>query len=91
MSNQPQKSNWRKLANGHYLVRSQAGFNHALKDFDPEQYMERGRAFTFPSKYPSVVSMRMYYIGSDHISTTCTPLNEYVQALKDLVVDLENE
>lgn len=87
------KPNYRKLKNGHgYVVRTQAGFKRAIKDWVWEDdYLIRSDQFNYPKVYPSIVFFYSYYSGYDGYNCTCTPLNKYVQDLKDQLAELENE
>lgn len=87
------KPNWRKLKNGHgYVVRTQAGFNQAIKDWvGNDEYIYKDECFNFPKKYPSVVFFHSYYRGADYYNCTCDPLNDYVQHLRDQLKELEGE
>lgn len=88
------KPNWRKLTNGHgYVVRTQAGFNQAIKDWTvgDREYLTISDYFRFPKAYPSVVYFYDFYEGYHGYNCTCTPLNEYVQNLKAQLEELEGD
>lgn len=83
--------NMRRLANGAYLVRTQAGFRKALRECFSTQELPRARDVVgYPTAYPTVVSLEYVY-GWNKATATCTPLNIYVSKLRDLVADLEQE
>lgn len=85
------RSNWRRLSNGHYLVRTQAGFNHALRDYF-EGYLLRDLrdVVGYPKVYPSVVHL-VYHDGRHEAQAHCTPINQYKAELAALVADLADE
>jgi hypothetical protein len=87
------KPNYRKLTNGHgYVVRTQAGFNQAIKDWvGDEKFIYKDDHFHFPTKYPSVVFFYSYYKGADYYNCTCDPLDKYLEHLKAQVEELEGE
>ena len=86
------KENMRVLSNGSYLVRTQAGFNKAIKHWlDDNDHLYRPSWFNYPKKYPSVVRLWEYYQGYHGYNCTCTPLNEYKSNLKNLLEELERE
>lgn len=85
------KPNMRRLSNGAYLVRSQAGFRKALKDFFEEHQLPRMREIDgYPKSYPSVVTLSFVY-GWNEAKARCVPINRYVDWLKELVADLDKE
>lgn len=87
------RENWRKLSTGEYLVRTQAGFKHATKDYMTAQWMNDHCAQQlegYPKKYPSICRF------GDSIETvqfwvTCTPINEYRQRLQARIDELEGD
>ncbi len=87
------KPNMRYLGGNKYLVRTQAGFKQAIKDYDPEgcYYISASYGFTYPLKYPSVVTIGHWYAGGDYLYTKCAPLNDYKESLIHLLEDLKNE
>ena len=86
-----EKPNMRKLANGTYVVRTQAGFRRAIKDyFDEYELRSVSEIDGYPTAYPSVVRFNFLH-GWNKPQAFCTPLNKYLQHLKGIVSDLENE
>ena len=88
------KPNMRKLTNGHgYVVRTQAGFKKTIKDWldDDGDWLSQPAHFNYPKVYPSVVFFYTFYQGQDGYNCSCTPINEYVQCLKDQLEELEDE
>jgi hypothetical protein len=82
------RPNWRRLANGHYLVRTQAGFNHALRDYFNEYQLRKVSDIDgYPMVYPSVVRFNFLH-GWNRPQAACTPLREYLAQLSDLMSDL---
>ena len=68
-------SNFTFLGKSFYLVRTQAGFNQALKHFANEQ--ELNRYSPFPKVYPSIVLMKMEYEGYHSIYCTVWSVREW--------------
>lgn len=71
--------NWRRLETGGYVVRTQAGFNQARKDWyqcNGYDDWNPNNAEGYPTKYPSVVQLR-YEFGPDRVYATCTPINDH--------------
>lgn len=86
-----QRPNWRRLANGDYLVRTQAGFNRAIRDFfTADQQWALGRLEGYPQVYPSVVHFEFLH-GRNLPQATCTALALYQRQLMDLLADLDSE
>lgn len=85
------RPNWRRLANGDYLVRTQAGFNQAIRDFfTADQVWALERLEGYPQAYPSVVRF-VFLHGRNVPQATCTALALYQQQLMDLLADLDSE
>lgn len=85
------RPNWRRLNNGLYLVRTQAGFRHALHDYFNEYQLNAMRPIVgYPKVYPSVVRLT-YLHGWNEPQAHCTPINEYKAELAALVADLADE
>lgn len=90
-----QRANVRRLSNGCYLCRTQAGFRKAIKAyFDDHELQKPCEIMGYPSKYPSVVRFSFVY-GWNEPRADCTPLNEYKahikKVLSELLDDLESE
>lgn len=85
--------NMKYLGGSYYLVRTQAGFNQALKDYDPDKelYRESPHGFDWPKEYPSVVHISSVYHGSDYLVVNVWRLNDYRNMLKLKLSDLEGE
>lgn len=91
MSEQEQKPNMRRLANGHYLVRTQAGFNQAMRDYFNEYQLDKVSDIAgYPRAYPSVVRFNFLH-GWNEPQAFCTPLNKYLADLRDLMADLADD
>ncbi|QLG96609.1 hypothetical protein HZF02_32275 (plasmid) [Pseudomonas yamanorum] len=85
------RPNWRRLANGHYLVRTQAGFNQALRDyFNEYQLHHLSDIAGYPKVYPSVVRL-VFLHGWNEPQAHCTPINQYKAELAALAADLAAE
>lgn len=88
-----ERENWRKLSTGEYLVRTQAGFKHALRHYMAAQWMNDHYAEQlegYPKKYPSICRF------SDSVDTaqfwvTCIPINEHRQQLHARIDELEGD
>lgn len=82
--------NIKVLGNDLYLVRTQAGFNQAIKHWiGDDDYLYRSDNFNFPKRYPSIVKFYSYYQGYHGYNCNCTPLNEYKQHLNNLLKEME--
>lgn len=88
-----QRTNWRQLDSGHYLVRTQAGYKQALKhwiramDWEGELKCREFRGY--PKSYPSVVSFSWDYHRSNERRAHSTPLASYASNLRASLADLE--
>lgn len=86
-----QHPNWRRLANGHYLVRTQAGFRQAMRDYFNEYQLHKvSNIVGYPKAYPSVVRFNFLY-GWNEPQAHCTPLELYKAELSALLADLADE
>lgn len=89
------KPNMRKLSTGSgagYVVRTQAGFNKAIKEWlGEDDYLYRASNFKYPKSYPSVVFFDSWYEGAYYYNCECTPISEYVDRLKQQIDDLEGD
>lgn len=67
-----------------YLVRTQAGFRKALKEYlgDSYSYMKR-TLVNWPDVYPTVVCFSNGYQGYETVQCTCLPVNMLKQILED--------
>lgn len=91
MSEQDQKPNMRRLANGNYLVRTQAGFNRAMRDYFNEYQLHKVSDIEgYPTVYPSVVRFNFLH-GWNAPEAYCTPLKKYLASLQELMADLADE
>lgn len=82
--------NVKVLGGGLYLVRTQAGFNQAIKHWiGDDDYLHRSSSFNFPMKYPAVVKFYSYYQGYREYNCNCTPINEYKDYLKNLLKEVD--
>ena len=91
MNEQEQRPNMRRLANGCYLVRTQAGFNLAMRDYFNEYQLHKASDIEgYPKAYPSVVRFNFLH-GWNTPQAFCTPLNKYLAGLRDLMADLAGE
>lgn len=91
MSEQDQKPNMRRLANGNYLVRTQAGFNRAMRDYFNEYQLHKVSDIEgYPTVYPSVVRFNFLH-GWNAPEAYCMPLKKYLASLQELMADLADE
>jgi hypothetical protein len=73
--------NWEILAVGAYVVRTQAGFKHAIRHFvQKEEYTLDG----YPRSYPSVVRFQWGFAGGfpSALHARCTHLKTAKKALQ---------
>ena len=67
-----------------FIVRSQAGFNKAVKLFkDGEDYID-STVFDYPTIYPALVSLSLGYRGYHYVNVNWIHLNEIKGVLKDM-------
>lgn len=77
-----------KIAQGIYLVRTEAGFRNAVKaefseDFGDWKWMSRNRMSGYPESYPAVISLSIGYNGD-----TCFQCNSvHVNVIKAAIAD----
>lgn len=73
------KENMVKLRYGMYIVRTQAGFKKAVKDFsEGDKYEVRG----YPICYPSFVTLYLGYTGATFIGVNFIHINSLIKALE---------
>lgn len=73
-------ANHKRIDGDTWVVLTQAGFNHILREFIKETHessVERHFKNTagFPTVYPSVVTLTWGYRGDEYVRATCIPLN----------------
>lgn len=87
----PGRPNWRKLQNGCYLVRTQAGFMQVLRDSHPDLSRReiRNGVTKWPTKYPSIVRVGKWSCSC--ILINCAPIDEYRTKTQALLDDLAGE
>lgn len=73
--NEETKPNFKHIGNSFYLVRTQAGFRQALKQWYGEGRRYKGPLDGFPKLYPSIVSFSYGYCGYDFVRANCLPVN----------------
>lgn len=73
-------SNMSFLGGGLYIVRTQAGFNQALRHFHAPDSAEDVRGY--PTAYPSMVHLASVYNGNIYTRAECFPLNEIKAAIE---------
>lgn len=83
------KSNFRKLYDGLYLVRTQAGFKQACNDYtghDDDHEVEG-----YPTSYPSIVRFVDAYKGCLYTYIQCSHVNKYKKHLLSLYDNIKDE
>lgn len=74
--------NYEKVQHGMYIVRTQAGFRKALREFwgsDPE---EKQRPSSFPKSYPALVVFSNEYRGYHYVECNVIHLNDLKKVLE---------
>lgn len=67
------RENWRHVNAGLYIVRTQAGFKHIVRQFtEGEKIDVRG----FPTIYPSIVALSWGYDGSVWVRVQSVPVSK---------------
>lgn len=80
------RENMTPVGNGFYVVRTQAGFRKAVKQFIADRdhaYLRVRDVCGFPKSYPALVSFAVCYRGYDYIDANCIPLRKVVAAAPD--------
>lgn len=77
--------NWKRLGEeGFYIVRTQAGFKHALRDFRENVGGDPGmESRGYPTSYPSVVHLSLGYTGSTWVRVACIHFNDLMVAMQE--------
>lgn len=85
------RPSWRRMENGCYLIRTQAGFMQALRHCCPDRTRKelRDAINSWPKVYPSVVRIRI--VGYSHIDVTVASLGDYRAKTQALLDDLAGE
>ncbi len=82
----PLLPNWHRLFGSYYVVRTQAGFEHALTHYSSD--WSRAEALHnlvgYPKSYPSLVHFHTGYSGYHYIVADCHHVNKLKEALKDI-------
>jgi hypothetical protein len=80
--------------NGFYLVRTQAGFNRALKHYDSECELNHW-SDNYPKKYPAVVQISRHYNGGGYslncVTYTVAEWRKYVAGIEAAIVQSDDE
>lgn len=79
--------NWYKLSSTMSVVRTQAGFKKALKDY--QAYIEHTEVFNgnFPEQYPSLVVFGFAYQGYHFITVDILPMSTLREVVHQDMVD----
>lgn len=77
------KPNYERIARGVYVVRTQAGFRNAVKEFaNPEDTKRMFQEMEgYPKSYPSLICLAFEYRGYHYVRVTAVPLNEVKEVL----------
>lgn len=75
----PDRENLIRLGAGMYIVRTQAGFRRALKNFDPERAPRDVRGW--PTSYPAFVALSDGYEGYHFTRARCIPVSVLQEAI----------
>ena len=73
------KPNMTKLSHNTFIVRTQAGFRKALKDYKRYMCCDKMELSGYPKIYPSLVVFSMQYRGYEYIVAHCTPVNDILK------------
>ena len=73
------RPNYERLDGWLYIVRTQAGFRQAVKDYDYSGYEVIG----FPRSYPCLVFFSTGYQGYHYIQAHAVPLNSLTQKIAE--------
>lgn len=77
------RPNCLRIRYGMYLVRTQAGFRKAVRDFADSEGLSRDTIDKYPSAYPCLVMMHSTYNGGGHdISVRVMKLNTLIALLR---------
>jgi hypothetical protein len=80
-ANQTKTPNFYPIGNGFYVVRTQAGFKQAVRDFwGPDD--GRPEVVGYPLSYPSVVALSAGYKGYTYVQASCMHINEFRKGLE---------
>ncbi len=83
------KPNMKKLSCGSYLVRTQAGFKRALKDYLKDSCHEYYGGH--PESYPSVVDFYEGYTGYHYVRASCVHVNKRKEQLEMMIAEIRDE
>lgn len=76
-------NNFTALQNGFYIVRTQAGFNQAVKDFSSQEIADAiKRLRGFPQSYPSFIALSYEYYGYHYIQCRAIHLRKLEAAIE---------
>lgn len=83
LGNSRPSPNYERMAHGVYVVRTQAGFRNAVKEFagreDTKRMFQEMRGY--PKSYPSMVCLAFEYRGYHFVSVTAIPLTQVKEVL----------
>lgn len=75
------QSNMEYLANGLYIVRTQAGFRKAVRDYYGRN-VKGCELKGYPVRYPSLVALSDGYCGYHYVQANCIPLDSVSYAVE---------
>lgn len=74
---------YKKIAYGIYLVRTQAGFNQAVKEVIDDRYEYQSmEVYGFSTSYPAIVSISIGYAGYHYVQCTSVHVNIMKEAIE---------
>lgn len=68
--------NMERVTEDLYIVRTQAGFRKALKEFNGERYEKH---FGYPRSYPALAHFTTDYAGYHYIQVHCWPVSKIAE------------
>lgn len=74
------RENWSYIAQGFYVVRTQAGFRQAIKDYNGG---EMDTVYNWPRGYPCLVCLSPGYDGNTFTNVNCIHLKRLDAILRE--------
>lgn len=89
------RPNVRRLKTGEYLVRTQAGYRKAIRNYFKEIHetsdFELSHLTDYPKAYPAICRFGFHYVGFHQPIVKIVGLNDYVSGLQDLLNDIKED
>lgn len=79
---EPRRENMTKIGHSTYVVRTQAGYRKALKDFHKDADPFDKKVQSYPKSYPSLIILSSHYNGGNYV-TCCKSF--HMNELRDIV------